>query len=83
MPSLPTMRATFLHQVVTESAAACSRITFDDRAETQTFCITIGGQLDKPAGYFDGDNYVQHNPKIGDGLTGLWRYDRAQVVLKQ
>jgi predicted SnoaL-like aldol condensation-catalyzing enzyme len=33
--------------------------------------ILVNGKLDKLAGYFDGDNYVQHNPQIGDGLTGL------------
>lgn len=33
--------------------------------------ILINGQMEKIAGYFDGDNYVQHNPQIGDGLSGL------------
>src|SRR5262249_36503904 len=28
-------------------------------------------KFDKLAGYFDGDNYAQHNPQIGDGLSGL------------
>ncbi len=33
--------------------------------------ILVNGKLDKLAGYFDGNNYIQHNPQIGDGLTGL------------
>ncbi len=33
--------------------------------------ILVNGQLDKFAGYFDGDNYIQHNPRIADGLSGL------------
>ena len=31
----------------------------------------FNGRAPKFAGYFDGDNYIQHNPQIGDGLTGL------------
>jgi predicted SnoaL-like aldol condensation-catalyzing enzyme len=27
--------------------------------------------MDRLAGYFDGDRYIQHNPQIGDGLSGL------------
>ena len=33
--------------------------------------VLVNGKLDKLASYFDGDNYVQHNPQIGDGLSGL------------
>jgi predicted SnoaL-like aldol condensation-catalyzing enzyme len=33
--------------------------------------ILVNGQMEKLAGYFDGDKYVQHNPQIGDGLSGL------------
>jgi predicted SnoaL-like aldol condensation-catalyzing enzyme len=33
--------------------------------------ILVNGKLEKLAGYFDGDNYTQHNPQIGDGLSGL------------
>jgi predicted SnoaL-like aldol condensation-catalyzing enzyme len=56
--------------------------------------ILIGGKLDKLAGYFDGDNYFQHNPQIGDGLSGLgkalealakagvtMKYDKVHKVL--
>jgi predicted SnoaL-like aldol condensation-catalyzing enzyme len=33
--------------------------------------ILVNGKMDKLAGYFDGDNYIQHNPNIGNGLSGL------------
>lgn len=33
--------------------------------------ILVNGRMEKLAGYFDGDNYRQHNPQIGDGLSGL------------
>lgn len=33
--------------------------------------ILVNGRMEKLAGYYDGDNYVQHNPQIGDGLSGL------------
>jgi predicted SnoaL-like aldol condensation-catalyzing enzyme len=33
--------------------------------------VLVNGKMDKLGGYFDGDNYVQHNPQIGDGLSGL------------
>ena len=33
--------------------------------------ILVNGKLDKLAEYYDGDNYVQHNPQIADGLSGL------------
>ena len=33
--------------------------------------ILVNGQMDKLAGYFDGDTYVQHNPQIADNLSGL------------
>lgn len=33
--------------------------------------ILVNGRMEKLAGYFDGDNYVQHNPQIGDKLSGL------------
>jgi predicted SnoaL-like aldol condensation-catalyzing enzyme len=56
--------------------------------------ILVNGKLDKLAGYYDGDNYIQHNPQIADGLTGLsqalqfmaehgitLRYDKIHKVL--
>ncbi len=33
--------------------------------------ILVNGRMERLAGYFDGDHYVQHNPKIGDKLSGL------------
>ena len=33
--------------------------------------ILVNGRMEKLAGYFDGDNYIQHNPQIADGLSGL------------
>jgi predicted SnoaL-like aldol condensation-catalyzing enzyme len=56
--------------------------------------VLVNGRLDKLAGYFDGDSYVQHNPQIADGLSGLgqalaamakqgiaMKYDRIHRVL--
>ncbi len=33
--------------------------------------VLVNGKMDKLAGYFDGDNYIQHNPLIPDRLSGL------------
>ncbi|WP_109831805.1 nuclear transport factor 2 family protein [Reichenbachiella versicolor] len=33
--------------------------------------ILVNGEMDKLAGYFDGDNYIQHNPSIPDQVSGL------------
>ena len=33
--------------------------------------ILVNGKMEKLQGYFDGDNYIQHNPQIADGLSGL------------
>jgi predicted SnoaL-like aldol condensation-catalyzing enzyme len=35
--------------------------------------ILVNGKMDKLAGYFNGDNYIQHNPQIPDQLSGLGR----------
>lgn len=56
--------------------------------------ILVNGRMEKLTGYFDGDTYIQHNPYIGDGLSGLgkaleeWakqgitmRYDKVHLVL--
>ena len=56
--------------------------------------ILVNGKLDKLASYYDGDNYIQHNPHIADGLSGLgaalqamakqgitMKYDRIHKVL--
>jgi len=55
-------------------------ITVKDLAQTQTYKtlvksfvddILVNGRMEKLAGYFDGDNYIQHNPIIPDQLSGL------------
>jgi predicted SnoaL-like aldol condensation-catalyzing enzyme len=33
--------------------------------------ILVNGKTDQLAGYYDGDNYIQHNPLIPDQLSGL------------
>ena len=56
--------------------------------------ILVNGKMEKLAGYFDGDNYIQHNPQIADGLLGLgkaleymasqgitMKYDKVHKVL--
>ncbi len=56
--------------------------------------ILVNGRMDRLVGYFAGDNYVQHNPQIADGLSGLgaalqamatqgvtMKYDRLHRVL--
>lgn len=56
--------------------------------------ILVNGRMEKLAGYFNGDSYLQHNPQIGDGLSGLgaaleamakagitMKYDRIHAIL--
>lgn len=56
--------------------------------------ILVNGRMEKLAGYVDGDSYLQHNPQIADGLSGLgkaleamakagvtMKYDRVHKVL--
>jgi predicted SnoaL-like aldol condensation-catalyzing enzyme len=33
--------------------------------------ILVNGRMEKLAGYFNGDKYIQHNPHIADNLSGL------------
>ncbi len=33
--------------------------------------VLVKGDMSDLAGYFDGDNYIQHNSQIGNGLSGL------------
>lgn len=47
----------------TEANKALVRAFVDD--------ILVNGRMDKLAGYFDGDHYLQHNPQVADGLSGL------------
>ena len=70
----------------TEANKALIRSFVDD--------ILVNGRMAKLSTYFHGDHYVQHNPQIGDGLTGLgtafevmakqgviMKYDRIHRVL--
>jgi predicted SnoaL-like aldol condensation-catalyzing enzyme len=45
----------------------------DNKALVRAFVddILVAGKMDKLASYFDGDNYIQHNPQIADSLSGL------------
>ncbi len=56
--------------------------------------ILVNGRMAKLADYIDGERYLQHNPQIGDGLSGLgaalaamakagiaMKYDRVHQVL--
>lgn len=56
--------------------------------------ILVTEDMDELAGYFDGDNYIQHNPQIADSLSGpsaalaamarqgvTMKYDRIHKVL--
>lgn len=47
--------------------------TAANKALVQAFVddILVGGRMDRLAGYFDGDAYLQHNPGVADGLSGL------------
>jgi predicted SnoaL-like aldol condensation-catalyzing enzyme len=33
--------------------------------------ILVNGNMEKLSGYFNGDNYIQHNSQVADGLSGL------------
>ena len=43
-----------------------------NKALMQTYMDDLlHGHRDRFAGYFDGNKYIQHNPWVADGLTGL------------
>ncbi len=48
--------------------------------------ILVNGRMERLAGYFDGDRYTQHNPTIGDGLSGLGtaleKFAKQGIVVK-
>ncbi|WP_019616762.1 nuclear transport factor 2 family protein [Psychromonas ossibalaenae] len=46
---------------------AANKVLVSDFVET----ILINGEYDKLADYFNGDNYLQHNTGIADGVSGL------------
>ncbi|WP_153794005.1 nuclear transport factor 2 family protein [Agrobacterium tumefaciens] len=41
--------------------------------------ILVNGRMDKFAGYFEGESYIQHNPQIGDGLSELGKAFEAMA----
>jgi predicted SnoaL-like aldol condensation-catalyzing enzyme len=56
--------------------------------------VLVDSRMEKLAGFFEGDSYIQHNPQIGDNVSGLgaaleamarrgvsMRYDRIHIVL--
>tara|TARA_R110000751_G_scaffold2470_3_gene13099 strand:+ start:116290 stop:117177 length:888 start_codon:yes stop_codon:yes gene_type:complete len=43
--------------------------------------ILVNGKMEKLQGYFNGDQYIQHNPNIADGLSGLGK--ALEVMAKQ
>lgn len=47
--------------------------TDKNRARISDFlnAILVRGEMDRLPGFFDGDNYTQHNPMVADGLSGL------------
>lgn len=47
--------------------------TEENKALVKNFIedILVNGKMEKLVGYFDGDNYIQHNPAIPDQLSGL------------
>jgi predicted SnoaL-like aldol condensation-catalyzing enzyme len=47
--------------------------TASNKATVQAFVNDIlgNGQMDKLAGYFDGDNYIQHNPAVASATSVL------------
>ena len=70
--------------------------TASNKALVQAFVddILVNGRMQKLSTYIDGEKYVQHNPQIGDGLSGLgkaleamakagitMKYDRFHRVL--
>ena len=70
--------------------------TAENKALVRQFVddVLVDGRMERLAGYFDGDRYVQHNPQIADGLSGLgaaleamakqgitMKYDRIHQVL--
>jgi predicted SnoaL-like aldol condensation-catalyzing enzyme len=47
--------------------------TVDNKVLVHSFVddILVNGRMHKLVGYYDGDKYIQHNPQIADGLSGL------------
>lgn len=54
-------------EVVDHDKTDANKALVRDFVET----VLIGGAFDKLPTYFDGNNYIQHNSNIADGLSGL------------
>jgi predicted SnoaL-like aldol condensation-catalyzing enzyme len=60
-----------------QTDGATQAVDIDKTAENKALVndfvntILVKGEFDKLADYFDGDHYIQHNPQIGDGVSGL------------
>ncbi len=48
-------------------------LTEENKALVSAFVddILVNGRMEKLGDYIDGENYIQHNPQIGDGISGL------------
>lgn len=72
--------------------------TAENKAIVKDFIETVllGGQFDKLQNYFDEDNYIQHNPMVADGVSGLgkgleamakqgmiMKYDQLHMIIGQ
>ncbi|HYO71457.1 MAG TPA: nuclear transport factor 2 family protein, partial [Archangium sp.] len=71
-------------------------VTASNKALVREFVETIlvAGKMDRLGSFFEGDHYLQHNPQVADGLSGLgaalqamaargmtMKYDRVHKVL--
>lgn len=58
----------------------------DKTAENKTLAanfvddVLVNGRMDQLTNYFDGDNYLQHNAQVGDGLSGLGEAMKAMAA---
>lgn len=55
--------------------------TAQNKQRVQQFVedILVNGKMNLLSEYFDGDNYIQHNPNIGDGVSGLGKALKAMA----
>lgn len=69
MPKNPSGRTQIdgITEIIDINKTAANKSLVEDFVST----VLVSGQMDKLTNYFDGDNYLQHNPSIGDGLSGL------------
>lgn len=77
------------HSMTDGATAITDRTNTDkNKAVVRSFVQDIlrDGKMEKLTSYFDGDNYIQHNPQSGDGLSGLGKaleaMAKAGIVMK-